>query len=97
MAEWHFAQSDPGDELAIVQYYSMKKRHSGGAVEFIIAVKEFAAPKEESMRFLASADKSVFQNGVPFHPAGWGNTLLKALGDCVRQIKEFPYQEVGMQ
>ncbi len=91
MAEWRFAQADPADELAILQQFSMKKKEAQEIVEFVITVKEFATPKEESMRFMAMADKQVFQKGVPFHPAGWGNTLLKALGDCIVQIKQFPY------
>jgi len=92
MAEWRFAQSDPADELAILQHFSVKKQGAQGAVEFVITVKEFATPKEESMRFLATADHQVFQKSVPFHPAGWGNTMLKALGDCIVQIKQFPYE-----
>ena len=92
MAEWHFAQSDPADELAILHHYSMKKHEGGRAVEFVITVREFATPKEESMRYLATADKEVFQKGVPFRPAGWGKTLLKALADCIVQIKQFPYE-----
>jgi len=92
MAEWRFAQTDPADELAILHHFSMKRHCSTGAKEIRITVKEFSTPKEETMRFLATADTQVFQKGVPFHPAGWGNTLLKALGDCMVQIKQFPYE-----
>lgn len=91
MAEWRFAQTDPADELAILHHFSMKKKGGDETVEFVITVKEFATPKEESMRFMATADKQVFQKGVPFYPAGWGNSMLKALGDCLVQIKQFPY------
>jgi hypothetical protein len=42
MAEWRFATSDPGDELAILHQFSMKKRAAEGDVEFTITVKEFA-------------------------------------------------------
>ncbi len=95
MAEWRFAQADPADELAILQHFSMKKNSAHGPIEFVITVKEFATPKEESMRFMATADKQVFQKGVPFHPAGWGNSMLMALGDCIVQIKQFPYDAEG--
>lgn len=92
MAEWQFAQTDPADQLAILHHFSMKKRENGDDVEFVITVKEYAKPKEETMRFFATADKKVFQTGVPFHPVGWGTTLLKALAECIAQIKQFPYE-----
>jgi len=28
-------------------------------------------------------------------PCGWGTTLFSALGDCVRLIRQFPYDEEG--
>ena len=93
MAEWHFAQTDPAQQLAILHHFSVKKSESGNDIEFVITVKEFATPKEETMRFFATADKQVFQKGAPFHPVGWGNSLLKALAECVAQIKQFPYED----
>ncbi len=92
MTEWHFATDEPADELAILHHFSVKKREAGQDVEFVITVKEFARPKDPTMRYLAQADKKVFQKGVPFLPSGWGNTLLKALAECILIIKEFPYQ-----
>jgi len=95
MTEWHFAQTESADELAILHQFSMKKRAACGNVEIRITVREFATPREETMRFMATTDTQVFQKGVPFHPAGWGSTLLKALGDCIVQIKQFPYEGEG--
>ena len=92
MSEWRFAQNDPADQLAILHHFCVKKQQEGQDVEFVITVKEFATPKEEPMRFIATADKQVFQTGVPFHPVGWGTTLLKALAECIAQIKQFPYE-----
>ena len=92
MTEWHFAQTDAADELAILHHFSMKKQAAHGDVEFVITVKEFATPKDHTMRFFAMADKQVFQQGVPFTPVGWGTTLLKALAECMLLIKQFPYE-----
>lgn len=92
MAEWRFAQTDAADELAILHQFSVKKQRANGDVEFVVTVKEYATPKQESMRYFAIADKQVFQKGVPFIPAGWGPTLLKALAECILLIKQFPYE-----
>ncbi|MBI3404782.1 MAG: hypothetical protein HY046_04935, partial [Acidobacteria bacterium] len=92
MTEWHFAQNDPADELAILHHFSIKKIEAQGPVEFVITVKEYATPKDHTMKFFATADKQVFQKGVPFTPVGWGGNLLKALAECILQIKQFPYE-----
>lgn len=92
MAEWHFAQTDPADQLAQLHYFSVKKQHAGGEVEFIITVREFATPKEVFQRFFALADKQTNQKAVPFTPCGWGDSLLKALSDCVQAVHRFPYE-----
>jgi hypothetical protein len=34
----------------------------------------------------------VNQKTAPFVPCGWGNTLFNALGDCMRLIRQFPYE-----
>src|SRR5713226_3789942 len=95
MAEWTFAQSNPSEELAQVHLFSMKKHQPGGDVEFLIKVKEYATPKEESLRFFAQADKQTNQRTAAFTPSGWGNTLLKALADCVQAVHLFPYEGAG--
>ena len=91
--EWIYAQSDPADQLAKLHYFSMRKRHADGAVEFTITVREYVQnPEDHSMRFFAQADKQTNQNTAPFTPSGWGSTLLKALSECVREIHRFPYE-----
>ncbi len=91
MTEWHFAQTDKAEELAILHHFSIKKPTPQGSVDFVITVKEYATPKDQTMKFVATADKQVFQGGVPFFPVGWGNTLLKALAECILHIKQFPF------
>ena len=92
MAEWTLAQSDRSDELAQLHFFSMKKRQPGGDIEFRITVREHATPVDESMRFFAEADKQTNQKTVPFTPCGWGNTLLKAMAECVQAVHRFPYE-----
>jgi hypothetical protein len=92
MREWIFAQTDPGDELAQLCFFSMKKRRPGGDIEFLITVRELAKPADASLRFFAQADKQTNQKTVPFTPSGWGDTLLKALSECVLAVHRFPYE-----
>ena len=92
MSEWTFAQSDPSQELAQLHYYCVKKRQAGGDVEFVITVKEFATANKHSMRFFAEADKQTNQKTAPFTACGWGDTLLKALSECIAAINRFPYE-----
>ena len=92
MAEWQYAESKPTDELAQLYFFSVKKPQAGGTVEFVITVKEFANPKDQSTKFFATADKQVNQNTVPVFPSGWGDSLLKALAECIEAIHRFPYE-----
>ena len=95
MSEWIYAQREPGEELAQLHYFAFKKRQpggSGGEVEFVITVKEFAQRNAAQMRFYAQADKEVNQRTAPFRPFGWGDSLLAALMDCMRGIREHPYE-----
>jgi len=92
--EWTMAESDPADELARLHYFSVKKRTPGGEpVEFVITVREGVPSRDDqSMQFFAQADKQTNQKAAPYTPSGWGNTLIKALGECVRAIHRFPYE-----
>jgi len=63
-----------------------------GEVEFVITVKEFAVRNRLHMQFYAQADKEVNQKTAAFLPFGWGDTLLKALAECMRTIREHPYE-----
>jgi hypothetical protein len=93
VSDWKFAQKDVSEELALLHQFSVKKQQKGGEVCFLITVKEFAAPpKGQFARFFAQADKHVNQKTAAILPTGWGNSMLDALCDCVRMIREFPYE-----
>ena len=92
MADWQYAQSDRSEELAQITYYSMTKHDQGREIEFRITVKEYVSPPAgQHSRFFAQADKQVNQKTTPILPHGWGDSLLKALADCIRMIRQFPY------
>lgn len=92
MAEWTYAQKDPTEELALLHQFSFKKVQPAGDVEFRITVKEFAERNALQMRFFAQADREVNQGVAPFVPFGWGPTLLDALSECVKVIRQYPCQ-----
>ena len=46
-------------------------------------MKEFASRNALQMRFYAQADKEVNQKTAPFRPFGWGDSLLRALSECL--------------
>ena len=91
MAEWMYAQNDPAEELAELHSFSVKKRQPEGDVEFVITVKEFASRNALQMQFYAQADKEVNQRTAPFRPFGWGDSLLRALSECMEAIRQYPY------
>ena len=90
MAEWVHAQTDPAEELAQLHYFSFKKRQSNGEIEFVITVKEFASRNALQMRFYAQADKEVNQGSAAVRPFGWGDSLLRALSECLDSIRQYP-------
>ena len=92
MADWVHAQKDPAEELAQLHYFSFKKREADGEVEFVITVKEFATRNTMQMRFYAQSDKEINQRTAPFRPFGWGDSLLVALSECIRTIRQYPYE-----
>lgn len=92
MAEWVYAQTDPAEELAQLHFFSFKKRQPEGEIEFVITIKEFASRNPLQMRFYAQADKEINQRTASFRPFGWGETLPAALIECLRAIRQFPYE-----
>jgi hypothetical protein len=92
VAEWVHAQKDPADELAQLHYFSFKKRQAEEEIEFVITVKEFASRNALQMRFYAQADKEINQRTAPFRPFGSGDSLLNALSECIRSIRQYPYE-----
>ena len=96
MSDWVYIQAEPGEQLMQLHYFSIVKKQPGRDVLFSITVKEFAVPPPgQRVRFFAEADKPVNQKSGCFTPCGWGNTLFSALGDCVRLIRQFPYEGEG--
>jgi hypothetical protein len=94
MSEWPYLQKDASEQMAQLHFFSMNKHQPNGDVTFQITVKEYAAPPPgQRLRFFAEADKAVNQKTAAFVPCGWGNSVFSALGDCVRLIREFPYEE----
>jgi hypothetical protein len=94
VSDWRFAQKHVSEELAQLHLFSFKKTQKSGEVCFVITVREFAAPPPgQFVRFFAQADKQVNQKIAPFLPTGWGNSLLDALADCTRAIRDFPYDQ----
>lgn len=94
MSEWQYAQVNKEEELAQLHFFSMKKTQPGGGVYFRITIKEFAAPPSGmSARFFAEADKPVNQKIAPVVPFGFGESLRGALSECMRMIRQFPYEE----
>jgi hypothetical protein len=91
--DWKFAQKDASEELALLTQFSFKKRQANGDVSFVITIREYVAPpKNQFARFFAQADKHVNQKIAPILPTGWGNSILDALNDCIRMIRQFPYE-----
>jgi len=92
MEGWKFAQKDPSEALALLHFFSVTKKHATGEIEARITVKEFAAPKTSDMKFLATADVALNQKTCKFHPVGFGETLLTALSECLRNMRNFEYE-----
>lgn len=93
MSDWKFAQQQDAEELALLHHFSFKKLQNGTEIPFVITVREFVtAPQGQFSRFFAQADKEVNQKAGAILPTGWGASLLAALSDCTRMIREFPYE-----
>ncbi len=92
MAEWMYAQEDPAEELCQIHHFSVKKSQAGTRIEFLITVREYVAPHDPALRFLAQADKETNQRTAPYLPTGWGASLSMALSECMKAIRRFPYE-----
>lgn len=92
MSDWKFAGDEGGHELAMLHFFSVTKKEPAGDVEFRITVKEFAKPTSRNMSFFAQADKQTNQKTLPVTPAGWGDSLLGAVSECITEINRFPYE-----
>jgi hypothetical protein len=92
LTEWKFAHAEKAERFAQLHHFSLVQQHNGKDVEFVITVKEYVNPEDPAMIFFAVADKQTNQKTMPFTPCGWGNSLLKALSECMRAVRRFPYE-----
>jgi len=91
--EWRDIHVDRHEELAQYHYFSFKRVVQGREIDFQISVREFASPPPgQKLRFFAVANKKVNQKAAPLLPSGWGESVTHALGDCIRLIRQFPYE-----
>jgi len=93
MSDWEYIPADSAEQLMQLHHFSIVKQTATGSVKFAITVKEFAVPPPgQRVRFYAEADRAVNQKTASFVPCGWGTSIFSALGDCVRLIRQFPYE-----
>lgn len=93
MGDWVYIEAHSAEQLMQLHHFSIVKVQPGGNVTFAITVKEFAVPPPgQRVRFYAEADKAVNQKTAALVPCGWGASIFSALGDCVRLIRQFPYE-----
>ena len=94
MSNWVYIQADCAEQLLRLHHFSIVKQQGGIDVTFAITVKEFAVPPPgQRIRFYAEADKTLNQKAASFVSSGWGTSMISALGDCVRLIREFSYED----
>jgi hypothetical protein len=92
--EWKLVQKEVSEGLARLHFFSVKKKHAAGEIEARITVKEFAMAKTSDMQFFASADIELNQRALRFQPCGWSETLVGALGECMRNLRKFDYESI---
>ncbi len=95
MNEWKLVQKDPSEALARLHFFSVKKKHAKGEIEARITVREFATAKTSDMQFYATADLELNQKTLRFQPCGWSETLVGALGECMRNLRKFDYETLA--
>ena len=91
MDDWKFAQIDP-EALARLHCFSAKKKHASGEMDVHITVQEFATPNLGALQFFAMADIELNQKAAKLQPSGWGDTLMGALSECMKNIRRFEYE-----
>jgi hypothetical protein len=92
VSEWKYIRQDPGEALAQLHYFSVRKKSPAGDVELHITVHEYAAADIGSLLFFAQTDEIMNRSVAPFRPSGWGSTLAGAIEECLLNIRRF---EIG--
>jgi len=91
VSEWKYAQQERSEKLAKLHFFSVVKSCPQGDIELRITVKEFATPDTGNLQFFAETDKPLNANTAPFHACGWGDSLMGALAECMRNVRKFDY------
>jgi hypothetical protein len=92
MSDWKYAEKDPAEALALLHYFSVKKKHASGEIDVRITVQEFASAEIGALRFLAVANIELNQNIATYRPSGWGDSLTAALSECMKNLRKFEYE-----
>ncbi len=92
MSDWKYVQQAKSERLAKLHHFSVMKQHAGGEIELIITVKEYAMPETGHLHFYAETDKLLNQKAAPFRACGWGDSLMSALAECMRNVRRFEYE-----
>jgi len=94
MNHWKFLQREPSEALAKLHFFAVTKKHASGEIEARITVKEFATAELRDLQFMAVADIERNQKTLKFQPIGWGDTLMGALAECLRNLRKFEYESL---
>jgi len=92
MSEWKYVQEHPSEALSRLHFFSVRKKHSAGEIETRITVREFATPEIGALQCFAIADIELNQKTAKFQPSGWGDTLMGALSECLKNLRRFEYE-----
>jgi hypothetical protein len=95
MSDWKYIRQNPGEALAQLHFFSVKKKSAAGEVELHITVREYASAEIGNLLFFAQTDEFMNQSAGPFRPSGWSSTLSGAVEECLRNIRRFEYEEPG--
>jgi len=93
MSDWVHIQADSAEQLMQLHHFSIVKQMAGGNVTFAITVKEFAVPPPgQRVRFYAEGGQGSEPKDRFVCAVRVGTSIFSALGDCVRLIRQFPYE-----
>lgn len=97
MSDWKYIRQNPGEALAQLHYFSVKKQSAEGDVELHITVREYASADIGSLLFFAQTDEMMNRSAAPFRPSGWSNTLGGAIEECLLNIRRFEIGEAAAE
>jgi hypothetical protein len=92
VSDWKYIRQNPGEALAQLHYFSVKKKSAAGDVELRITVHEYAHADIGNLLFFAQTDETMNRSAAPFRPSGWSSTLAGAIEECLLNIRRF---EIG--